>query len=375
MSGGALDASQDTKRPLPEELRVEENTQDQVLDTFHQTSDSLPADKQPKKFKEGGHMESQRTLRGNSEETPHSQLSPTPSTRQEGNNGENELSGVNKEESLKKAPSRNFSEIRDTFHGTSDPPKNIPNQEIVLSSGVEKTNFQHTFINTCANLPQDSLPSTCKGGTVSDPLSNAYYGDSSEIGKNHSEDRVLEKSNAEIGKTEKTAFLKNQNEKIPKNISDTISTSYAETRPNVGIIGDQRTTFGCGEKDYDPAKLTRLHVNQTFSYTEQNIVEESNLFTTLIIHSRTEDEKYYDMVNFNLPLIPVYAVPEPGPEKCPKYTSETIKGVDKQTNEDKTNPQRTMDVDLNRINYTTIIVKEADSLQQQKKAENQLAQG
>ncbi|KAG5870386.1 hypothetical protein JTB14_037699 [Gonioctena quinquepunctata] len=302
--GGALDASQDTKRPLPEKLRVDENTQDQVLDTFHQTFHSLPADKEPKNYKEEGHIEPQHTPGGNSKKTPHSQLSPTSSTRQEGNNGENELSSINKEQSSKKTPSQESSEFRDTFHETSDPPKIIPNQEIVFSSDVEESNIQHTSNYTCANLPQDSLPSSHKGGTVLDPLSNAYFRDSR----------------------------------------------------------DQRNLIGRREQVHDPAKLTKLYGEQTFSYIEQNTVEKNNLFITPNIHVESEDGKY----NFSFPIKSVYTVPEPGPEKCPNYTSETIKGVDKQINKDRTNPQRTMDVDLEKIKYTTVIVKKADVHQQQK---------
>ncbi|KAG5869694.1 hypothetical protein JTB14_025721 [Gonioctena quinquepunctata] len=374
MSEGALDASQDTKGPLPEELRADESTQDQVPDTFHQTPDSLPAGKEPKKYKEGGHIEPQRILSGNSKESPQSQLSPTSSTRQEGNNGENELSSINKEESLKKTPSQDFSGIRDTFHGTSDPPKNIPNQKVNFSLDVEKSNFPHTFINTCANLPQDSLPSTYKGGTVSDPLPNAYFEDSSEMGKNRSPYRVSEKSNAEIGETGKTEFFGNQKVEIPKNIIHTFTDSYAEMGQKYGAIGDQRRPFGRGEQVFDPAKITSLFEQQTFSYTEQNTVEENNLFITPNKYSGTEDGKYNDPMNFSIPLRSVYAVPEPGPEKCLNYTSETIKGVDKQTNEDKTNPQRTMYVDPKRIKYTSTIVKEAEAHQQQKNDEELHAQ-
>ncbi|KAG5874137.1 hypothetical protein JTB14_015057 [Gonioctena quinquepunctata] len=257
---------------------------------------------------------------------------------------ENELSSINKEESLKKTSSQDFSEIRDTFHGTSDPPKNIPNQQADFSLDVEKSPFRHTFIDTCANLPQDSLPSNYEGGTVSDPLPNAYFKNSSEIGKNCSPYRVSEKSNAEIGETGKMEFLENRNVEIPKNTIHTFSTAYAEMGQKYGAVGDQRGPSGRGEQVFDPAKITRLFEEQTFSYLEQNFVEENNQFTIPYKYFGTEDGKYNDPMDFSLPLT-VYAVPEPGPEKCLNYTSETIKGVDKQTNEDKTNPQRTMDVD------------------------------
>ncbi|KAG5880789.1 hypothetical protein JTB14_010455 [Gonioctena quinquepunctata] len=364
----ALDASQDAKGPLLEELRADEGTQDQVPDTFHQTPDSLPAGKEPKNYKEGGHIEPQRTLSGNSKESPQSQLSPTSPTRQEGNNGENELSSINKEESLKKTSSQDFSEIRDTFHGTSDPPKNIPNQQADFSLDVEKSPFRHTFIDTCANLPQDSLPSTYESGTVSDPLPNAYFKDSSEIGKNRSPYRVSEKSNAAIGETGKTELLENRNVEIPKNTIHTFSTAYVEMGQKYGAVGDQRGPSGRGEQVFDPAKITRLFEELTFSYLEQNFVGKNNPFTIPNKCFGTEDGKYNDPMDFSLPLT-VYAVPEPGPEKCLNYTSETIKGVDKQTNEDKTNPQRTMDVDQKRINYTTTIVKEAKARQKQKNVE------
>ncbi|KAG5862810.1 hypothetical protein JTB14_016978 [Gonioctena quinquepunctata] len=164
-----LDAPQAAKSLLPEELLAVENTQDQVPDTFHQTPDPLPAGEDPKKYKKEGHIELQCTLNEKSKKSPQSQLSPTPPTLREGDNGENELFDTNKEESLEKTPSQDSLEILDTFHETLGPPKSIPSQEIDFSLDVEKSKLLDTFIDTCATLPQDSLPSTYEGGSDSDP--------------------------------------------------------------------------------------------------------------------------------------------------------------------------------------------------------------
>ncbi|KAG5863460.1 hypothetical protein JTB14_026644 [Gonioctena quinquepunctata] len=327
--GGAPDASQVTKHPLgPEEPPADGNIKDQVTSTH------------------------------------------TPLHSQEGSSGETELSYINKEQYTKKTPSQNSDGFLDTFQRTSSPPKSIPNQEMVFSSDVEKSNFRHTSNYTCANLPQDPLPSSYKGGTVSDPLPNAHYGDSSEIEKDRSEDRVREKSNAVTGEIEKTEFLENKKAEFSKNFTDTILTSDAQMGWKFGSVGDQRKLIERREQVHDLAKLTRLYGEQTFSCMEQNTMEENNLFLTPNMHVRSEDGKY----KFSFPIRSAYEVPESGSEKCPNYTSDTNKGVDNQINEERTNPQRTMDVDPERIKYTTVIVKEADSQQQQKKDDELQAQ-